>query len=83
MLQLLLEIDGAMDNSHLFYYYRDRLHGLLFQDRNCGALLGYVSATHQNLTLFFTPIQFLGRLLYVNNRGTCHCLTASLPLLDG
>ena len=73
MLQLLLEINEAMGNSHPFCHYRDRLHSLLFQDRNCGAPLGYVSATHQNLTLFFTPVHFLGQLLYINNHGTRRC----------
>ena len=73
MLQLLLEVDGVMGNSHPFVHHRDDLRGLLFQDRTCGAPLGYVSVSRRELTFFFTPVHFLNRLLCFDYHGTCHC----------
>ena len=80
VLQLLLKVNGALGDSHPFGHNGDDLHSLPFQDRTCGAPLGYVPVSWRELTFFFTPIHFLGRLLYFNYRRPCCCLTARPPL---
>ena len=80
VLQLLLEVDGALGDSHLFGHNGDDLHGLLFQDRTCGAPLGYIPVSRREITFFFTPVHFLGRPLYFKYRRPRHCLMAR-PLL--
>ena len=80
MLRLLLEVDGALGDSHPFGHNGDDLHGLPFQDRTCGAPLGYVPVSRRELTFFFTPVHFLGRLLYFNYCRPRRCLTARPPL---
>ena len=58
MLQLLLEVDGAMSNLHLFGHNGDDLCSLPFQDRTCGALLGYISVTQKTTYLVLHPRLF-------------------------
>ena len=80
VLQLLLEVDGALGDSHPFGHNGDDLRGLPFQDQTCGAPLGYIPVLRRELTFFFTPVHFLGRLLYFNYRRPCRCLMARPPL---
>ena len=80
MLQLLLEVDRALGDSHPFGHNGDDLHSPPFQDRTCGASLGYIPASRRELTFFLTPANFFRQLLYFNDRGTRRCLTARTPL---
>ena len=60
MLQLLLEVDRALGDSHPLGRNRDDLRGLPFQDRTCGAPLGYVPVSRKELTFVFTSVPFFG-----------------------
>ena len=80
MLQLLLKVDRALGDSHPLGHDRDDLRGLPFQDRTCGAPLGYVLVSRKELTFVFTPVPFFGQLLHFNYGRPHRCLTTRAPL---
>ena len=80
MLQLLLEVDRALGDSHLLGHDRDDLRGLPFQDRTCEAPLGYILVSRKELTFVFTSVPFFGRLLHFNYGRPHRCLTTRAPL---